>query len=161
MNFSSDLSTEEDSVAIDLTSLIDVLFVLLLFFMVATTFTDVRSVSVNLPSASAQAVQPVKKDLSVTVAIDGTVSLTGPGPKDERKVALTELRPLLAELAQPREAPATTAGSPGAPIPTELSLVVNADTKVEHGSVVAVLDAAKSAGIKKIAIATKAPVGQE
>ncbi len=144
MNFGSDLVTEEDSVAIDLTSLIDVLFVLLLFFMVATTFADVRSVSVNLPEASKQAVEPVKKDLSVTLAVDGTVLISGPGPREERRSTLPALRAMFSEV---------TAGD------AEVALVINADTKVEHGAVVSVLDAAKSSGIKKIAIATKAPPG--
>jgi biopolymer transport protein ExbD len=138
MNFNADPVPEENSVFIDLTSMIDVLFVLVLFFMVTTTFSDTSSIALDLPSASKQAVAPVKKDLSVAITQDGKIYLNSDQEHSGKPISLETLEQDLAALKKDG---------------TELTLVVKADKQVEHGTVVSVMDKAKNAGIEKIAIA--------
>ena len=139
MEFGIDPLPEENAVSIDLTSLVDVLFVLLLFFMVTTTFSDTSSISVNLPSASAQATETVKRDLAVRVTNAGEL-VNAEGDTKPKPITLEALSAELSRLSQSG---------------TELTLVVRADTEAHHGVVVQVLDRAKQSGIQKIAIATE------
>lgn len=143
MNFGVDPLPEESTVYIDLTSMIDVLFVLLLFFMVTTTFSASSSLDVNLPTASAKTTQIAKMDLVVSLTENGAISIIEDGgtPKPVEAAALkSELEKLKKNGA-------------------ELSLVLRADKHVDHGTVVTVLDNAKQAGIDRIAIATVTQVG--
>ncbi len=138
MNFGAETTSEEHESGIDLTSLIDVLFVLVLFFMVTTTFADTSSIDVNLPTASAKASKVEKKDLTVALLESGKIFLND-GGGSRKELSLREFTAELKKLQGPN---------------AELSLLLKADKKVEHGTVVAVLDRAKEAGIEKIAIAT-------
>jgi len=138
MNFDSDTTSDDQSTGIDLTSMIDVLFVLVLFFMVTTTFADTSSIDVNLPAASAKSSKIEKKDVTVALTEDGKIYVNE-NAGARRELALSDLTPELKRLE-----------ASGA----DLSILLRADKKVEHGTVVAVLDHAKEAGIEKIAIAT-------
>lgn len=143
MNFGVDPFPEESTVYIDLTSMIDVLFVLLLFFMVTTTFAETSSIDVSLPTASAKSTTISKKNLAVSLTQDGKIFLieNGGNPQPFDMAGLKD------ELARMKQSGA------------ELSLVLRADKKVDHGTVVSVLDDAKQAGIDKIAIATVTQMG--
>lgn len=138
MDFGIEPLPEESSVAIDLTSLVDVLFVLLLFFMVTTTFSDTNSISVNLPNASAKGTETIKRDLAVALTANGEIFFSE-GEQPPKQISLEALSSELGKLGQSGD---------------ELTLVLRADKKVDHGAVVTVLDSAKQSGIKKIAIAT-------
>ena len=142
MNFGGDPISEDHSIVIDLTSMIDVLFVLVLFFMVTTTFSDVGAIDVNLPASSSKASKIEKKDLSVSLNADGQIFL-----EENNEKKSVSLEALSGELVRLKQSGA------------DLSLVLRADKKVDHGSVVSILDRAKEAGIEKIAIATVSPVG--
>ncbi|MFN8390708.1 MAG: biopolymer transporter ExbD [Bdellovibrionota bacterium] len=137
MNFGVDPLPEENAVTIDLTSMIDVLFVLVLFFMVTTTFSDTSSIPVSLPAASKGSVQPAKKDLAVSITQSGDIFLSTDGSAG-KPVTLDALTAQFSELKQTG---------------TDLTLIVRADKHAEHGAVVAVMDRAKSSGIDRIAIA--------
>ena len=138
MNFGNDNASDDTSTGIDLTSMVDVLFVLVLFFMVTTTFADTSSIDVSLPGASAKSSKVEKKDVTVALTEDGKI-FVNENAGTRREFSLTELTPELKRLE-----------ASGA----DLSLLLRADKKVEHGKVVAVLDHAKEAGIEKISIAT-------
>ena len=139
MNFSGDFTHEDEGIQIDLTSFIDVLFVLLLFFMVATTFVNVQGVSLDLPQASKKSTEAIQKQLVITIHSDGTTFFSR---ENEEPTAISKDQ-LSAKLSQ------IASASP------ETSILIHADKKAEHGSVVAILDIAKSLWIKKIAIATR------
>ncbi len=63
---------------LDLTPLIDVVFLLLIFFMVTTTFVpDSTGLQVDLPRSSSQEVIPEGKDLTLELGADGTITLDG------------------------------------------------------------------------------------
>jgi biopolymer transport protein ExbD len=138
MKFDVDPLPEENSVVIDLTSMIDVLFVLLLFFMVTTTFSETSSMNVKLPSASAKATQITKKDLSVSLDSKGDISFSE-NSAPTRKIPLEGLKDELLKAKQSN---------------TNVSLILRADKEVNHGRVVTVLDQAKQVGIENIAIGT-------
>lgn len=123
---------------IDFTAMLDVTFNLVLFFAVSTNFVQTDPTTgfeVDLPRASAEAVIQGDRDVDIWIGADGTVRV------DESPVDAAELRALLA--ARARTDPTTL-------------VILKADEGVSHGRVVAVMDLAKSLGLHRLAIATKA-----
>jgi biopolymer transport protein ExbD len=120
-------------VLINITSLIDVLFLLLIFFMVSSTFLEQPGMKLDLPTAKSFEVQE-QRELVVHISREGELFL------GEKPVGLDSLRVQLQ-----RE----MAGD------GERSLVLRADKEAAHGRVVEVMDVAKQAGVRKIVIATR------
>lgn len=124
---------ERKRLVINITSLIDILFLLIIFFVVTSTFLEQPGMRLDLPtaeSAEAQAVDELVIDLDAA----GRMQLAG------RRVAAAELRAALA---------AELAGQESGRV-----LVIRADRAVEHGLVVEVMDAARRAGVQDLVIAT-------
>jgi len=121
---------------INLTSLIDVVFLLLIFFMVSTTFDRQALLRLDLPEATTSEADSVPRFIEVTVSEDGRVFI------DDRLLTENTSRALRAVLSELR------AQSPDIP------LVVRADERSSHGLVVMVLDAAAAEGINRVGIAT-------
>ncbi len=118
---------------INITSLIDVMFLLLIFFMVSTTFVSQPAISLQLPSAQhSEAV----RQTPIVVHIDerGGVYLND----EPVELALLE-QALISRLA----------------VATEKAVVLKADSRVSHGVVVHVLDTIKGAGVQKLVVATE------
>jgi len=126
----------QEELTLDLTSLIDVVFLLLIFFMVTTTFSAQSGIGVNLPEAAARE-RPSTEAVSISIKATGTLFL------DEHPVTHDELREQLKALEKQRGA--------------ETVVVIRADESVTHGRVVEAMDAARTAGFRKLAIATHAP----
>jgi biopolymer transport protein ExbD len=121
------------SVIINLTSLIDVLFLLLIFFMVSTTFVSQPAISLQLPDAKhAEAAR--QSPIVVYMDQNGSVFLN-----DE------PIEPALLEQALINRLTDQT----------EKSVVLKADSRVSHGAVVRVLDIIKGAGVTKLTVATE------
>ena len=122
-----------------LTSLIDVMFTILLFFMVSTEFVADKGksaeagVQVDLPRANSQMMLDEVKDLRITVTAAGEVSIDG---------ALLDRDALRQRLR------ATAAQDPNTLI------VLKADSAAAHGKVVEVMDLARDVGLARLAIAT-------
>ena len=118
----------------DLTPLIDVVFQLLIFFMLTTTFINVESgVKVDLPSGDFAAVSE-KRNVVVTITENNVIYLNN---------HLIDPNYLIEKLKD------ETRDSPN-PL-----VVLEADQNVTHGKVVRVMDLIKKSGIERIAIATK------
>lgn len=118
----------------DLTPLIDVVFQLLIFFMLTTTFINVESgVKVDLPSGDFAAVSE-KRNIVVTITENNVLYL------DNHLVDPNYLTEKLVEESKNNPNPL---------------VVLEADQNVTHGKVVRVMDLIKKSGIERIAIATK------
>lgn len=120
---------------LNLTPMIDVVFLLLIFFMVATTFLDPeREIEIELPTAdSATVIDHELDELVVNVFEDGSVTLSG------RSVGHAELSTALQRAA--RKDPTTP-------------VTIRGDRRVSHESVVRVLDACGLAGLSNLSVGT-------
>lgn len=121
------------SVIINLTSLIDVLFLMLIFFMVTTTFLSQPAITLELPTAkNAEAV----RQSSVVVHVDrlGRVFL------NDDPIELPLLQEALSRRVEQSD---------------DKSVVLKADSRVSHGAVVQVLDIIKGAGVRKLVVSTE------
>lgn len=120
------------SLVINLTSLIDVMFLLLIFFMVTTTFLSQPAIKLQLPSARHAETERAEP---VVVHVDqfGRVYL------NDNPMELGLLGSALEREMEGR---------------TDKTVVLKADSRVSHGTVVHVLDVVKAAGVQKISMAT-------
>ena len=119
---------------IEIIPMIDTIFFLLVFFMISTlSMARYSGLPVNLPKA-ATGQQPPSESAAVTIASDGKVSV------DRQEVARDQIRETLRQ---------RLAKNP------ELLVLINADERIEHGVVVEIMDAARQAGVAKMAIAVK------
>lgn len=124
---------------INLVPMIDVLLVIIIFLMLTTTYSKFSGLEINLPTADAsqQAEQPNEIDVAVTSS--GQV--------------LINKSPLTAtDVAAISEGLRRAAGSRENPV-----IVINADAKATHQSVVDVMQAAQTAGYPHISFATQSP----
>ena len=111
--------------------MIDTVFFLLVFFMMASLAMTVHGgIPVNLPKAAKA--EAARAPVSISIGRDGVVYL------DREPVDMTQLAARLQARAQSEP---------------EVAVVIEADTDVAHGRVVDVMDAARVAGIGKLAIA--------
>ena len=123
-----------DDPRIDLTSMVDVVFLLLIFFMISTTFVESPGIDVSLPQSSTGAVEKTPKEVRVSVTSDGTIYY------QDKALSLMELAASLAELR----------GSAH-----EITFLLMADKDARHGTVVEVMDLARETGFGKLAIGTE------
>jgi biopolymer transport protein ExbD len=129
----------QDEVSIDLTALIDVVFLLLIFFMVTTTFTRESNLLVNLPEAGGQPAAEVPLRIEVLIARNGSYSVNGQGLAD---MQLATLMGAIEEIA---------AGDNTVPV------TITADAETTHQSVVTAMDAMAGLGFSRLSIATRQP----
>lgn len=120
-------------IEIPLTSLTDIMFLLLIFFMVTTTFQASSGIQVKLPASTAQMPEEKVERLVVSIKADGRIfvdeSPTEESALDEAFKKAGEKNP-------------------------ETLVVIRADKDVLHGRVVQVMDSARRMGLTRIAIAT-------
>lgn len=132
MKFSRPRSRSEE-VFINLTPLIDVVFLLLIFFMVSTTFVTIRyGIKVDLPKTTTPE-EKIKENIVVSITKDNEIYLGRKWVKTERE--------LVALLQREIREKGTL-------------VIVNADKEVKHGKVVRVMDLARKAGAMKLGILT-------
>ena len=122
-----------EAARVDVTPLIDIIFQLVLFFMVSTTFVTSPGIEVNLPRSSADSILREQEDLHIWMTDGGAVFV------DKTPVDFDGLRSVFENRAQ--KDPSTL-------------VIIEADTNVEHGRVVGVMDLARSVGLDRLAIAT-------
>lgn len=137
MNFQRGRSGEEPE--INLIPMIDVLLVIIIFLMLTTTYAKFSSLEINLPTADASKQNEPPNEIDVAVTASGQV--------------LVNKSPLaVADVANISDALRQAAGSQKEPI-----IVINADAKATHQSVVDVMQAAQTAGYPHISFATQSP----
>ncbi len=128
------LKESDEEVGISLTSLIDVIFLLLIFFMVATTLIDPsRRLDIQLPEAKAASADTKSIPVTIEMGERGEVTLNG------QKVDLPTLESRLKAMGQENKRTA----------------IVRADRRIDYGRVVAVLGICRASGFHDIGIAVR------
>jgi biopolymer transport protein ExbD len=117
---------------IDLSPMIDCVFILLIFFIVTTTFVEETGVEVDKPQAAA-AVQLEKTSLLLAVTAQGQVVYGG------REIGISGVQPLVKRMLQKEDVP----------------VIVQADTASQSGLLVRVVGEAKLGGATKVSVATR------
>lgn len=127
-----------ETVDINLASLIDVVFILLLFFVVTTTFTRETQLRVDLPEAvtGASADDQNAKQLDIAISADGVFSV------NNQLLPSNDLASLVAALQR------ESAGD------TSLPLSISADGKTQHQAVITAMDAAGKLGFSHLRMTT-------
>lgn len=131
---------KEESVEVNLTPLIDVVFLLLIFFMVSTTFDRHAKLKVSLPESSTQATQQQSESLILSIDAKGNYFI------NDRQVINKQLETLKTALLK------TMGEKPGEI--KDVALILRADANTPHQSVVRAMDAASQLGLTKLSIAT-------
>lgn len=126
-----------DPVQINLTPLIDVVFLLLIFFMVSTSFSRETQLQVDLPSASSGVSEEAAAVIDIGIGRDGQIAILGKALATQDKA---RLRGALQQAAAGNESP---------------RIVVSADAQAPHQAFVDVMDVAASLGFKQLAIAAQ------
>jgi biopolymer transport protein ExbD len=122
----------EDESGIDISPLIDCVFILLIFFIVTTTFVEESGVEVQRPQA-ASAVQLEKNSILLAVTEGGAVVYGG------RDIGIAGIQPLVKRILQKEDVP----------------VIVQADLTVPASLFVRVIDEAKLGGAQKVSVATQ------
>lgn len=131
-----DTANADDEVEINLTALIDVVFTLIIFFVVTTSFNNRSALKISLPSSSVSQAEPSPKPLTVLIDRAGNYYI------GDHALARRDLSSLKDALKQ-------QAGND-----TGRTLVIQADAKASHQSVVTAMDAAGQLGFSRLSIAT-------
>ncbi|WP_062270606.1 ExbD/TolR family protein [Endozoicomonas arenosclerae] len=133
-----------EEVSLNLTPLIDVVFLLLIFFMVSTTFTKETQLAIDLPEASGEQREAVEKtQVEITISREGDFAVNG---KSLVNSSLDTLKNALAKVSD---------GD------SELPLIITADAKTPYQSVVTAMDAAGQLGFANLSMTTRKPVESE
>ncbi|MFZ2403498.1 MAG: biopolymer transporter ExbD [Methylobacter sp.] len=135
---------KRENVDITLISMIDVLFVLLLFFMVSTTFSQHTEVNIKLPEAEGTEAEEHPKTVSLVIDADGIYSLIGDDGQphqltDQNRAGLKQELSKLAENSK------------------DVPFIINADDKTPNKAVMTALDIAGQVGFSHITFATLHP----
>ncbi|MDC0946298.1 biopolymer transporter ExbD [Nitrospinaceae bacterium] len=126
---------EEDSFAMDMTPLIDVVFLLIIFFMVSTVFVDFsRKMDINLPTSKSSLVDETPKNLEIQMSKDKKITLAG------KNINILGLEQALKKLDV--ESKKQTA-------------IIRADKVLPYGEVIEVMGILQKAGVLDISVAVK------
>jgi len=128
-----DLSSEDGAdVGIDMSPMIDCVFILLIFFIVTTTFVEETGVEVDKPQA-ASAVRLEKTSILIALTANGEIVYGG------REIGIGGVQALVKRMLQKEDLP----------------VIIQADTVAQSGLLVRIVDEAKLGGATKVSIATR------
>ncbi|WP_320046772.1 biopolymer transporter ExbD [uncultured Ilyobacter sp.] len=126
---------------LELTPLIDVVFLLLIFFMVATTFEDLSGIKIDLPQSTIKEIKEVK-EIQILIDEDSELYLNyreASKSKKSMKVTLENLKEELGEKLLNS---------------SEKNVIITADKKLDYGFIVEIMTIAKEAGASSLDIDT-------
>jgi biopolymer transport protein ExbD len=124
-------------VEVNLTPLIDVVFLLLIFFMVSTTFTKESHLAIDLPEASGEPSQAARQQIEIAISKRGDYAV------NEVALVNSALQTLKSAIAK------VSAGD------TSIPLIISADADTPHQAVVTAMDVAGQLGFVQLSITTK------
>ncbi|UCF64596.1 MAG: biopolymer transporter ExbD [bacterium] len=118
---------------LNITPLIDVLFILIIFFAVSSTFLEQPGIKLALPEAQKTDLQKIEKAV-LFITVNQELLFR------EKEISIENLGPILKDAMDQS---------------IDRALIVNADKGVQHGFVVKVMDIARQNGVQKLVIATE------
>lgn len=126
----------DEQLGLNLTPMLDVVFLLIIFFMVATKFSELeRDIDLRLPEvASAENLSSSPKSREIAVFADGRLSLDG------QSIALEELTPQLTQAREQRQ---------------DMTVVIRGDATCEYRHVTAALAACKEARVQDVSVSVR------
>jgi biopolymer transport protein ExbD len=124
---------------VDITPLIDVVFLLLIFFMVSTTFDREAQILVELPEATGEEAQHAPEELDITIDANGIFFV------NQREVINTELETL-------KRAIGKAVGKK-----KDIPVIINADGRTPHQAVMTAMDAASQLGLMRMTFSAHRP----
>lgn len=124
---------------ISLTPLIDVVFLLLIFFMVSTTFTRNTEITVDLPEATATPQDQERTTVDLIIDVEGRYFIGGQLLVNRQTETLR--RALEEEITELESA----------------MVLISADAQTPHQAVITAMDAARQAGVVHVSLATRDP----
>ena len=130
--FQQETSDGSNETGIDISPLMDCVFILLIFFIVTTTFVEETGVEVNKPWA-ASSVQLAKTSIFIALTENGEIVYGG------REIGISGVCPLIKRMLQKEDVP----------------VIIQADSSSQAGLLVRVISEAKLAGAKQVNIASK------
>ena len=130
---------EKKSPEVDITPLIDVVFLLLIFFMVSTTFDREAQIWVELPEASGEEAKHTPNELDITIDAQGIFFV------NQREVINTEVETL-------KRAISKAVGDE-----RDIPVIINADAKTPHQAVMTAMDAASQLGLNRMTFSAHRP----
>ena len=128
-----------EELSINITPLIDVVFLLLIFFMITTTFNRENRLQLTLPKTQVELMKSQPAQIEIVVAKDGKYTVNGRGLLDRRTETLRQVLELESQ------------GDLNIPI------LLIADAEATHQSVITVMDAVGQSGFFRLNIATQRP----
>ena len=128
-----------EELSINITPLIDVVFLLLIFFMITTTFNRENRLQLTLPKTQVELMKSQPAQIEIVVAKDGKYTVNGRGLLDRRTETLRQVLELESQ------------GDLNIPI------LLIADAEATHQSVITVMDAVGQSGFFRLNIATQQP----
>ena len=132
-----------EDLPINITPLIDVVFLLLIFFMVTTTFTRETRLIVNLPEADAAPSEALPDQVEITVSRNGTYTING------RPLVNAEIETLMQGLELATQSDRS------------IPILLIADAEATHQAVVTAMDGIGQLGFTRLSIATQRPADSE
>jgi len=129
--------TKKEELTLNLTPLIDVVFLLLIFFMVSTSFTRETQIALNLPSAEGEKSEAKDKLIEISIDVNGNYFVNGHGLVNNEKGTLLKALNQLQNIDK------------------KLPLIISSDAKTQYQSVITVMDVAGQAGFKNLSLATR------
>ena len=127
----------DSDLSVNLTPLIDVVFLLLIFFMVSTTFTKETHLAIDLPESSGEVLQEQPKQLEITISKEGEFAVDGQGLVNSQ---LDTIKRALGKASNGN---------------SKLPLIITADAKTPYQSVVTAMDAAGQMGFANLSMTTQ------
>lgn len=134
MNLSPQKAEDPD---VNLTPMIDVVFLLLLFFMVSTSFIRESSLKVDLPEASGEAMTELEQTIDIIINVDGDITINDVALQTPSKEQLSAQLKLAAGKN------------------TDPHIIISADADAAYQNIVTAMDSAQQLGYTKLTLATR------